>query len=247
VRWQYPEFVPIYLTQRELLDSVGEYRDSATGFDARVRQYLAVERLANGRLRRTIREWTDEDLQSAVTQISERNQRIQWLSLAFYRRIGRDSAPAPSLDAKIARDGRIEISGQFRLAKETVVRRVAEIGAAKLRFYSGRGMRQHQYVPAPLTIDFRRDLFADAAELRRLLGVIKTLPNSMYSVQHGNPYLHVRLFDGFDGSGFDVWAVTANAITLVPRLQCTEAAVGRLIGHVFENFREGDVSERHEP
>jgi hypothetical protein len=245
VRWQYPELVPIYLTQKELLESVAEYRDSAAGFDVRVRQYMAHERLLSGAVQRTVREWTDEQLQTIIEQISERQQRIQWITLAFYRQLDQHVSPAPSLSAKVTRDGRVEITGKFQLAKDTIVRPLAEIGATKLALYAGRGMRHRQYTPAPLRINFGRDIFAQEGELARLLESIKAFPNSMYSVQHGNPYLHVRLFDGYDGSGFDVWAVTSDSLVMVPRLKSTEAAIERLISHMFETYREGTVTDAH--
>lgn len=242
LRWQYPDVVPIYLTQKELLDSVRELQDSATSFDVRVREYVASERLPNGSFHRTVREWTDEKLSEIQAQVRERLQRIHSMSLAFYRKIGTASNPTQSLLARIDRQGRVELTGRFGLARDLVLNRLALIGAAKLELYSGRGLRERRFRPAPLSITFHRAVLSEREEVLRLLDSVKSLPNSMYSVQHGNPYIHVRVIDGYDGSGVDVWAISDNSVTLVPRMKSTGASLERLIMHLFENFREGEVT-----
>ena len=73
--------------------------------------------------------------------------------------------------------------------------------------------------------------------------LLRKYPHSMHSVQHGNPYVHVQISDVYDGSAFDVWAVSNQSIVLVPRLKATEAAFQRLIHYVFDRFREGEVRE----
>lgn len=241
--WQYPEIAPIYLTQRELIETIRGYRDSAKGFEVRVREYSAKERRGGGQVHRTVREWTDESLRGIIEQVFERNQAIKSIKLAFYRRLRDSVAPTPSLDAKLTRDGRIEVTGKFQLARENVISRLADVAAEKFELYADRGMRERQYRAAPLRLTFRRKVLAESGEVRRLLGVMKELPHAMYSVQHANPYLHLRIFDGFDGSGFDLWAVTADSLVLMPRLKSSETAIERVISHIFENYREGEVHE----
>lgn len=243
IGWQYPDLVPITLTQRELIEGVRAYRDQANGFAVRVKEYSARERGAGGEYRRTVREWTDEQLSGVVEQIYTRQQVIKSIKLAFFRTLRGQIDPVPALDAKITRTGQVEISGRYQLAKQTVVERLAAVGSAKLMRYSGRGMRERQYSAAPLRIAFRSKVFADIEELRKLVDILKGYPNSMYSVQHGNPYMHMRLFDVFDGSGFDLWAVADDSLVLMPRTSASEAAIERLITYVFEEYREGEIRD----
>ena len=241
LKWQYPNLVPIRITQKELIEGIREYRSSANNFEVRVREYSAKEHGKRGRIRRTVREWTDEDLGSIVEQIYERSQVISSIKLAFYRILSDHVSPVPSLYATLTRDGRVEISGKYRLARNTIVKRLARVGAEKLKSYAGRGMRQREYRPAPLRIDFRSKVMSNDDEIRHLLEVLKSFPRSMYSIQHGNPYVHMRIFDAYDGSGYDIWAVSSDSLVLMPRTKSTEAAIERIISHIFENFSEGTV------
>src|SRR5687767_15942683 len=97
------------------------------------------------------------------------------------------------------------------------------------------------YTAAPLRIQYPQPVFDKLETVRRFVRVLREYPRSMHSVQHGNPYAYVQVSDTFDGSSFDVWALAPDAISIVPRLKATEAAVARLIQWLFEEFQEGTV------
>jgi hypothetical protein len=245
LRDRYPRIVPIFLSQRELLSSVLELRKMSEGYELRVRELTAKEPFSSDGVRksRSVRAWTDEELQGALTGAADRKQIIQSARIGFYQRVGDEVAIVPSLVCKISKKSEVDITGRLHLAWNTVVQHIARLGESKLQFYSHRGLREAHYRAAPLKIVFQRPVFSDVAEVRKLVAALEKYPKSMHAVRHGNPYAHVQLSDGFDGSSFDVWAVTPNEIAVIPRLKATAAAIERLIHYVFEEFREGLVQD----
>src|SRR6185437_12973062 len=111
----------------------------------------------------------------------------------------------------------------------------------KFQTYSRRGLKENNYIAAPLCIQYAEPVFDRVQEVRRLVQVLSHYPHSMHAVKHGNPYAFVQLSDVYDGSAFDIWALSPTRITVVPKLKATEAAVSRLIQFIFERFREGRV------
>ena len=65
----------------------------------------------------------------------------------------------------------------------------------------------------------------------------------MHAVEHGNPYAHVKMTDMYDGSSFDVWAISPSRIALMPGLKASEAAFERIVDYIFDKFREGQIAD----
>ncbi|MGH7773994.1 MAG: hypothetical protein ACREQA_17360 [Candidatus Binatia bacterium] len=250
LRSQYPLLVPIFLSQQELMESALALPVHTPQFAVRVREITARESLGvpSRKQLKSVREWTDEELRTALAIITDRRQIIGSLTLAFYRQVGENIDVTPAALCKLAKSGQIEVTGNFGLAWSTIVEYVARVGNQKLQFYSRRGLRERKYEPAPLQISFKSPVLADLQEVRRLVATLSKYPNAMHSVQHGNPYAHLRISDVYDGSSFDIWAVRDNAIAVIPGLKATEAAIERLIHYIFDSFREGEVRElgRHQ-
>jgi hypothetical protein len=246
IRHRYPVIVPVWLSQRELLQGIAALRSrAAMHYELQVRDLTAKEILETptGRNVKTVREWTHAKWEEAVRVVSARRQIVTTVSLAFHRRIGEQIDVTPTALCKISKKGEIDLTGNFDLLWEQVISHIAEVGERKLSFYSKRGLRERHYRPAPLAINYSADVFDDPSEIRRLVATLAKYPKSMHSVQHGNPYAYVQVADSYDGSTFDVWALSNQRITVVPRLKATEAAVGRLIQYIFDEFREGIVEE----
>lgn len=244
VRKQYPDLVPIHLSQRELLESVTLLtRRVRNTYDLRVRELSAKEtvRTSEGKHVKSVREWTDEDWDKAIAHVSQRRQIITKVAFSFHRRIGETIDVVPTALCKVSKSGEIEFTGRYDLIWSNVVAHVAEAGEKKLSFYAKRGLREREYQPAPLAVTYPQPVFNDLEEVRRLVSVLTKYPKSMHAVQHGNPYAYVQVADIYDGSSFDIWAVSPESITVVPKLKATEAAVARLIQYIFDHFREGTV------
>jgi hypothetical protein len=239
---QYPRLVPILLSQSELrlaakmLKRVSDHEVRVTSFSAKESLHGRTAKPA-----KSVREWTDEELDGALANIQERGQILTSLDVEFYPMVGQHSHIRPNAHCKIRKDGEIEVSGSFRLALETVAVHVAKVGERKLRFYHGRGLREASYTPRPLAINYAQPIFEDMQNVRKLVSVLTDYKDSMHAVIHGNPYAHVRLTDLWDGSSFDVWAVPPQRIALVPGLKASEAAFERLVHFIFEAFHEGKI------
>ncbi|HPO13526.1 MAG TPA: hypothetical protein PLI09_08790 [Candidatus Hydrogenedentes bacterium] len=239
---QYPQIVPILLSQHELLNAIEELKIK-TRCDVRITSRSAKENLKVGKRkeRKSVREWTDETLEEMCRTIEERGQILTSVDAEFYQTIDDHAHITPKAICKIRKDGEIEVSGSFKLAYDSVALYIASVGDKKLRFYDNRGLREANYKPKPLSINYSQPVFEDLATVRSLVTTLTKYRNSMHTVIHGNPYMHVRITDLHDGSSFEIWAIPPKRLAIVPGLKATEAAVGRLIHFIFEGFREGKV------
>ncbi len=246
LRRGYPFIVPIYLSQKELLQGIIALQRRVTGrFELRVREISAKERLDDGRGQwlRSVREWTLEQLDQTLQHVSARRQIISSITFAFHRMLGELTDVSPAATCRVTKASEVEFTGRYDLLWDTVVAHIANVGEAKLTFYAHRGLRERDFKPAPLAIEYAAPVFAEAKEIQRLVDVLRRYPRSMHSVPHGNPYAYVQVTDSFDGSAFDVWALSPERIAIIPRLKASQAGIGRLIQYLFEEFREGAVVE----
>ena len=239
----YPGLVSIRLSQVELIDAARRLRHD-TGHDIKVRAFSAKERIASTSIhhRRSVREWTYEQLDDVLELIQERRQVVTSMEFEFYPKIGELKHVLPRATCKILKHGEIEVSGSFRLVLESAVTHVARVGERKLGFYSDRGMRQAHYEPRPLAIDYSGPLFEDLRNVRLLVSILAKYPHSMRAVHHGNPYARVAVTDLLDSSAFEIWAVPPSRLTLIPGLKASEAAFERLVHYIFDAFREGRIA-----
>jgi len=242
----YPAVIPIYLSQRELLQAVITLRRRGSyNWEFRVRGLSGREPINDALPHRTrsVREWTDQDLEGTLDLIAERRRTVSTVLLALHKRLAQRIDVAEAALCRITQQSEVDVNAMFALVWESVVHHLAEIGQAKLDRFANRGLRERNYQTASLAIQFRNPVLEDIEEVRRLVRVLEHYPSSMHAVDHGNPYANVRVTDRYDGSSFDVWAVNATSVILIPGLKATQAGVSRLVHHISNNFREGDVVE----
>jgi hypothetical protein len=244
LRQVYPRIVPVFLSQRELLAAVAGLRTRMGGqYELRLRELSARERLATDKRKhtRSIREWTDEQYEQALRHVEERRQLIGSMKLEFYRLVGDTTDFLQLAQCKATKTSEVELTSRFGLIWSTLIAYIADVGAKKLELFSHRGLKENNFVSAPLTIRYSEPIFDHVNEVRRFVQVLSQYPKSMHAVQHGNPYVFVQVADAYDGSAFDIWALSPQRITVVPKLKATEAAIGRLVHYIYEEFREGMV------
>jgi len=241
---EYPRLVPILLSQHELIQSAKRLK-KVTGHSVNVKALSAKEtfRGKNGVLRKSIREWTDEELDKAILSIQDRHQIILSLDVEFFQIIGNQAHVRPSAICKIRKNGEIEVTGQYKLAFDAVAAQIAKVGEKKLSFFSGRGLRVSEYKPKPLAVNFAQPVFEKIEAVREFVQILSKYPHSMHAVEHGNPYAHVKMTDIYDGSSFDVWAISPARIALMPGLKASEAAFERIVDYIFDKFREGQIAD----
>jgi len=244
VRSLYPKLVPILLSQAELVSSAQKLRQ-LSGHEVRVKAFSAKEPLdgSGDKAKKSVREWTDETLDEALRGMKERGQVLTSLEVGFFPRVGQRSHVVPKATCKIRKTGEIEVTGSLQLAYDAVAIEVARVGERKLRNFAGRGLREASYKPRPLAINFTQGIFEDLETVRGFVQLLKKYSHSMHAVEHGNPYAHVKITDLFDYSAFEVWAIPPGRIALLPGLKASEAAFERLVHHIFDDFKEGQVVE----
>ena len=244
VKSLYPKLVPILLSQHELIHCVRKL-NQRTEEIIHVKAISGKESITelDGKKIKSVREWTNEELDRAIETIQDRSQKITSIEIEFFPSIAGYPHVRPSATCKIQNDGEIEVSGSYRTVHDAVVKQVAQIGEGKLGFYSKRGLREARYTPRPLAINYSKPIFSDIKIVRDFVKVLTSYPHSMHAVEHGNPYAHLKITDFFDGSSFDIWATLPNQIAMIPGLKATEAAFERLIHYVFDVFREGEVTD----
>jgi hypothetical protein len=244
IKNKYPKLVPILLSQQELIQSakrLKKFTDHSVNVKA-----LSAKEAFNGEtkdFKKSVRMWTDEALENVLFSVQDRRQTIMSLDVEFYPQIGNYKHVQPKAVCKIRKNGEIEVTGNYKLAFEAVATQIAEVGEKKLRFFSGRGLRSSQYQPRPLAINFSQPVFDEIETIRNFVEILSKYPRSMHAVEHGNPYAHVKMTDIYDGSSFDVWAISPSRIALIPGLKATEAAYERLVHYIFDRFREGQITD----
>ena len=240
----YPRLVPILLSQAELIQSAKRLK-KITAHSVNVRAYSAKESFNEKKkgYKKSLRIWTDEDLDNALLSIRDRRQIVTSIDVEFFHKIGSQTHILPSVICKIRKDGEIEVSGSYKLAFDSVVSQIAEVGERKLRFFSGRGLQVANYQPRPLALNFGYPVFDKLDTIRHFVTLLSKYPSSMHAILHGNPYAHVKITDIFDGSSFDVWAISPFRIALMPGLKASEASFERLVHYIFDKFREGNIAD----
>ncbi len=239
----YPRLVPILLSQAELIQCAKKLK-KVTNHNVTVKALSAKEKFYSekGEYQKSVRVWTGEELDKALLSIQDRRQIITSLEVEFFQKIGDYSHVRPKAICKIRKDGEIEVTGSFNLAFESVAEQIAEVGERKLTFFSGRGLRISKYKPRPLALNFKQPVFETFDAVRNFVQILSKYPNSMHAVEHGNPYAHLKITDIYDGSSFDIWAISPARIALMPGLKASEAAFERLIHYIFDKFREGQIA-----
>jgi hypothetical protein len=74
------------------------------------------------------------------------------------------------------------------------------------------------------------------AELERQRGAV-------IAVLHRNPYLHVVVTDSADGSNFDVFVTSPDAIEVHPGFRASMGALTRLAQNLGERFEALEIAE----
>ena len=241
---KYPLLVPILLSQQELIQSARRLK-KVTSHSVKVKALSAKESF-NGEkeaFKKSVRVWTNEALEKALLNVQDRHQIIMSLDVEFFPQIGNYKHVRPNAICKIRKNGEIEVTGSFRLAFDAVATQIAEVGEKKLSFFSGRGLRVSKYKPRPLAVNFSQPVFEKIEAIRQFVEVLSKYPHSMHAIEHGNPYAHVKMTDIYDGSSFDVWAISPSRIALMPGLKASEAAYERIVHYIFDKFREGQITD----
>ncbi|HYX06481.1 MAG TPA: hypothetical protein VE912_07075 [Bacteroidales bacterium] len=239
----YPSLVPVLLSQSEIVQSIKKLR-SNIDHNIFVKSFSANESIesSSGKERKSIREWTNESFEQILMEVKERNQYFTSIDVEFVPSVMGQNHVRPTASCKIRKSGEVELSGKFKVVYDNIIKHIANVGFSKLSFYSGRGLKESSYKSRPLSINYQKPVFEETAIVRQFVDVMKKYPHSMYSVEHGNPYAHLKITDMQDGSCFNVYALPPERIAVIPGLKASEAAFERVFHYIFDKFKEGQVA-----
>lgn len=145
------------------------------------------------------------------------------------------------------RAGATYYSGDFTLFDTLVLGRLAAAGGRRRELLSGRARKVGQVAPAPLTVRLPGNVFTDAEATGLLIEELSRQRALGVAVMHRNPYLHVVATDYLDGSNFDVFVTSEDAIDIHPGFRASVGALGRLTELLASRFLAQDIAERSAP
>jgi len=151
------------------------------------------------------------------------------------------------LDGHVTRHGVFHVSGNFLAFYDTIISTASILLSKKHKLLSDRSRKKKEgYKGNPICIEFAQPILKEKAQIKRLASVIASMPQTSYSVIHGNPYLHMTVADGIDNSNYDVWVLSDRRITLTPQIVCSGAALNRLCEFISREFAEGEEKDLYE-
>lgn len=245
--WAYPRFVTPFFTQVELHQFIRNIHKALPTHRVRIRRTSSRERLRSGDARKKYKsqvEWTDIDADTLFREAAARNTLFRYISfeLVFPKEDGK--LVSDDTFGSISKYGYLSCTSRFDLFYGTVIQPMMEYGETRLKFLQGRTRDERtNFIPKPVKIEYDSEVFANVRQIGKLLETLRRFKHGSCSVLHGNPYLHVSMLDNYDYSAADVWVLNRNEVLIVPQIRTSEAALKRIIGHIFENFREGRLAE----
>lgn len=241
----YPKAACPFLTQTELHQLLKDVQKQISPQRVRVLEFSSKKRLgATSRKRfQSVREWTDMELESAFVEARERNDWFRSVSFDIVaEKNGR--LVSTSIQGKLSKYAHFACNGRFDLFEKTLVREMVQVGADRLKFFSNRDRQSTEgHAPVPLQIEYPIDIFKSGDQAKKLIAAMQKFRHGTCTVLHANPYVHLTMVDNKDFSSADLWVLAQDQILLVPQIRSSAVALKRIVNHIFENFREGKISE----
>jgi hypothetical protein len=244
--WAYPRFVTPFFTQAELHQFVRNIHTALPTHRVRIRRTSSRERLKAGDARKKYSsqvEWTDIDADTLFREAAATNT---WFRNILFELVFPKDGKIVSDETfgSISKYGYVSCTSRFNLFYHAVIQPMMHFGEDRLRFLQGRTRNETtNFIPKPVKIQYESEVFSNVQQIAKLLETLKHFKHGSCSVLHGNPYLHVSMLDNYDYSAADVWVLNRNEVLIVPQIRTSEAALKRIISHIFENFREGTLGE----
>lgn len=243
----YPYAVRPFFTQPELQEFVHGIQRQVPQDGVRIMRISTRERLRSAKSRKRYESslrWTDADPDTTFREAAAEN--VWFRSVAIEIRTETPNR-LNGVQATISKQGFFSSTGGTGLFHSTVLIPMVDLAHERLRFLSKRDRRATPASePRPLKIRYGTDVFANREQILRFVEVMRRFKHGTCSVLHGNPYVHVSLVDNIDFSSADVWVLNRDDVLIVPQVRTSEAALRRIVSHIFENFREGKLGEYKE-
>jgi len=232
----YPRASLTFITHKKLKNLLISFRDK-NGF----KELTIVRTSMNSRIGKKIVpsvNWPEFTLEKAFKWVAEENGWFQNLTFKVKKPL------VPVGRISISRNGVVKTDKYFSLIYSDFILPISKIVFENVKFFSRRARLDNPNRDIrPLSIDFEYEQFAELTENQRFIDAMKFMRASSLSVIHSNPYIHLSMFDYFDGSSFDVWVLSTKKIVIVPQLKASFQSTKRLINHIFDNYAEGKIKD----
>ncbi len=245
VDYMYPKASFPFLTQSEMLHLLKDIDDGKQDASLRILESSSKRRLGSGARKRfrSEREWTDSPYQQVFAEARERNEWFRSVRFDFVSETGDRGTKSLGTKAILSKYGYFSCSSDFPFFSRNLLPSLISMASKRLEFFSDRDRRSTpSKSPRTLEVTYDQDLFAEG-KIQILVQTLRKFPNGRCTILHGNPYLHASIVDNRDFSSVDLWVLSANRILIVPQVRTSEPALKRLVNHIFENFREGALSD----
>jgi len=240
----YPTLVRPFYTQPEMHQFLKNVQNA--GRSVRILRLSSRERLrlpgSRKRYASDLR-WTDIDIESAFKGAHQLNMWFKSIAFELVRHV-EERLVSEDIKATISKNGYVNCTRSFSLFFRSIVEPMVRIGHDRLTFFGNRDRRATSFAgPRPVKIRYDTDIFNTAEQTKKLLEAMKRFKHGTCSVLHANPYLHVSVVDNYDNSSADVWVLAKSEILIVPQIKTSDAALERVVNHIFEHFREGTIAK----
>lgn len=246
VEHSYPSIHRPFLSQKEMHELLKSLSKNLQDARIRLTRLTCRERIKSHTARRRFESqmiWTDKDIETVFSEAQERNTWFTGISFEFIKPTD-GALRTQEIEGRMSKYGVVSCNSHFDIFYRYLILPTLALSEEKLRMFSGRSRAETpQNVPRPISIDFGTDVFSEKRQVHIFLQAMSKLKNYSCSVIHGNPYIHLSTADYLDGSSFDVWVATRKKVTIIPQVRATEAALKRLINHIFEQFQEGKIED----
>jgi hypothetical protein len=241
----YPRAVRPFLTQHELHQILKTLQRAVQPNGLRVLEFSSKKRLAVTARKRfqTVREWTDLELDAVFREAKDKNV---WFRSVSFDLVAHENGRAISTGVRgtLSKYGYFACNNRFDLFEKTLLKELAQYATERLKFFSGRDRAMTpNHSPRPLQVRYDTDVFRSAEQTKKLVEAMQRFKHGTCTVLHANPYIHLSVVDNIDFSSADIWVLSKNEILIVPQLRASEAGLKRVVNHIFEQFREGELCE----
>ena len=228
----------MYLKTNDFRQALRAMSEENPNRNALICGYTANVLCDEGQRVKTRREWFPAE-KSHVDFFAELDQERQWLRSVEIVLHGTETARG-----RVKRDLAFSCQSGFRLFCSGVLKSLRERAVESRGIFQDRAVADNPtHTSRPIQISYDTNLFEDKKQNRRLIRVLRKLPDSALSVFHPNPFLHAAIVDYSDGSCYTIWITDNAAIAIIPGLRSTSGSLGRLCNHINEHFGEGQIEE----
>ncbi|MBI3679707.1 MAG: hypothetical protein HY235_04860 [Acidobacteria bacterium] len=240
----YPTVAVPFLTQSELHSTLRRAQKGAHPFGLRILELSSKKRLTTARKRfQSVREWTDAELDTVFRDAQERNEWFKSVTFGLIEHRN-ERWVSTEIRAALSKYGQFSCNGRIDLFNRTVISQIQEVAGKRLKFFADRErLHTRNHAAKPLQISYETEIFRSADQAKKLVEALGRFRHGTSTVLHGNPYVHLSVVDNLDYSSADVWVVAQDRILIVPQLTASAAGLKRIVNHIFEDFREGNLSE----